>query len=66
MADGLCQAPDNRQMEPQKAEVLSDTATDRTKKIRVHLRDKNGRLLVATRTFGKTYSIKLTPLKTAK
>lgn len=53
-------------MEPEKADALCDIETDRTKKIRVQLRDKNGRRLEATRTFGKTYSIKLKPLKTAE
>lgn len=50
-------------MTPEKCEVLTDTATDATKKLRAVMIDKRGRKFVATRTFGKRFSIKLTPVK---
>ena len=50
-------------MTPEKYEALSDNATDATKKLRAVMIDKRGRKFVATRTFGKRFSIKLVPAK---
>ena len=50
-------------MTPEKCEVLTDNTTDATKKLRAAMIDQRGRKLVATRTFGKRFSIKLTPVK---
>ena len=51
-------------MTPEKCEVLTDNATDATKKLRAVMIDNRGCKFVATRTFGKRFSIKLSPLKT--
>jgi hypothetical protein len=51
-------------MTPEKCDILSDDRTDATKKLRAVMIDKSGRKFIATRTFGKRYSIKLSPLKT--
>ena len=48
-------------MKPESCEVLSDEVTDATKKIRATMIDDRGRRFIATRTFGKRYSIKLIP-----
>lgn len=52
-------------MTPESAEILTDDMTDATKKIRAVMVDDRGRKFVATRTFGKRYSIKLVPVKAA-
>jgi hypothetical protein len=52
-------------MIPEKCEVLTDNATGATKKLRAVMIDKHGRKLVATRTFGRRFSIKLAPAKAA-
>lgn len=56
-------APVCDDMTPEKAEVLSDEATDATKKIRAVMVDGQGRRFTATRTFGKRFSIRLRPEK---
>ena len=53
-------------MEPEKCEALTDNATDATKKLRAVMVDKRGRKFIATRTFGKQFSIKLAPVKIAR
>lgn len=52
-------------MTPLKAEVLCDIATDKEKKLRVLMQDKNGKKLWAIRTFGRKFSITLKPAKAA-
>lgn len=51
------------EMAPLKCEVLSDSATDATKKLRAIMKDKRGRKFLVTRTFGRRFSIKLKPLR---
>jgi hypothetical protein len=50
-------------MTPESCDVLCDEVTDATKKLRATMIDANGRRLTATRTFGKQFSIKLSPAK---
>lgn len=49
-------------MRPEKCEVLCDVTTDREKKIRAVMVDKDGSRHQAVRTRGKTYSISIKPL----
>ena len=49
-------------MVPEDCEVLCNEVTEVTKKMRATMIDKDGRKLIALRTFGKQFSIKLTPL----
>lgn len=46
-------------MKPESCEVLCDKITDSEKKIRATMIDVDGRKVLAKRTFGKTFSIKL-------
>lgn len=46
-------------MTVEKAEVLCDNETDREKKIRVFVVDKDGKRHIAVRTNGRNYSISL-------
>ena len=50
-------------MMPEDCEVLCDEVTDATKKMRATMIAKDGRKLIASRTFGKRFSIKLTPAR---
>lgn len=52
-------------MIPLKAEILCDVVTDKEKKLRVLMQNKDGKKLWAIRTFGKTFSITLKPAKAA-
>lgn len=51
------------EMTPTKAEVLCDIVTDKERKFRVFLTDKDGKKKVATRTFGRNYTVALSPAK---
>lgn len=49
-------------MEPESCDVLCDIETDRSKKVRATMIGKDGKCVLATRTFGrKTFSIHLKP-----
>lgn len=51
-------------MTPESAEILCDIETDREKKLRAIMIDKDGRRRRATRTLGgKTFTIKLEPVR---
>lgn len=50
-------------MVPEDCDVLCDELTDATKKMRATMIDKDGRKFIASRTFGKQFSIKLTPAR---
>jgi hypothetical protein len=50
-------------MTPESCDILSDDATDKTKKLRATMVDKQGRKFLATRTFGKQFSMTLRPHK---
>lgn len=50
------------EMEPISCDVLCDLVTDRSKKVRSVMVEKNGKRVLATRTLGgKTFSIHLKP-----
>jgi hypothetical protein len=55
--DGLC-----RDMTVESAEVLCDKQTDREKKLKAVVVDAQGNRRLATRTFGKTYTMSLVHL----
>lgn len=52
-------------MTPLKAEILCDIATDKEKKLRVLMQDKDGKKILAIRTFGRKFSITIKPSKAA-
>lgn len=48
-------------MVPEDCDALCDEATEATQKLRATMIGKDGRKFIASRTFGKQFSIKLTP-----
>lgn len=48
-------------MDPASCDLLCDIETDRSKKVRAIMVEKDGKRLLATRTIGKRFSIHLQP-----
>lgn len=55
-------APICDDMDPSKCEVLCDIETDRSKKVRAIMVNKDGKNILATRTLGKRFTISLKPV----